>query len=143
MEVVMGLRYDATDFHPMSAMIWSTIANARRMMRKSPQILQETKDLCKLREQRVENEYQSQKKRKIEAPTSRASRSVPQHTTEACSGSGAGVGSEPDLSRPLGGWVVSTCHAKGIRWPAVRSVSGVRCLRDNGLTGEVCRTLSA
>ena len=34
MEIVLGLLREATDYHPRSAMIWNTIANARRMMTK-------------------------------------------------------------------------------------------------------------
>lgn len=42
MEVVLGLLYEATDFRPRSAMVWSTIANPRRMMLKDSIILQQT-----------------------------------------------------------------------------------------------------
>ena len=54
MEIVLGLLYEATAFHPRSAMIWDTIANARRMMMKDGKILQQAKQMCKLREARVQ-----------------------------------------------------------------------------------------
>ena len=46
MEIVLGLLHEATDFHPRSAMIWNTIANARRMMAKDGKILQQAKEIC-------------------------------------------------------------------------------------------------
>ena len=46
MEVVLGLLYEDTDFHPRSAMVWNTIANAR----KCPQ---QAKQLCTMREDRI------------------------------------------------------------------------------------------
>ena len=33
-EIVLGLLYDATAFHPISAMVWSTLSNARRLIRR-------------------------------------------------------------------------------------------------------------
>ena len=58
MEVVLGLLYEATDFHPRSAMVWNTIANARRMMMKDPNILQQAEQLCKMREDRIKTASQ-------------------------------------------------------------------------------------
>ena len=81
-------------------MIWNTIANARRMMAKDPQILQEAKELCMIREKRTEEAYQRQKKRKIEAP---AGESTDSAGVKAQPDTGVSVGEEPDLSRPQGG----------------------------------------
>ena len=53
MEIVLGLLHEATDYHPRSAMIWNTIANARRMMMKDGKILQQAKQMCELREERA------------------------------------------------------------------------------------------
>ena len=62
MEVVMGLLYEATDFHPKSAMIWNTVANARRMMKDST-ILQQAKDLHKLKESQEKANQQALEER--------------------------------------------------------------------------------
>lgn len=50
MEVVMGLLCEAIDFYLRSAMVWNTIANARRMMSKDPRILKQAKQMCRIRE---------------------------------------------------------------------------------------------
>ena len=94
-EVVFGLLYEAADFHPISAMVWQSLANARRMFAKDPAILQQTKETLKLRE-RLEEEECLRQRRKIEA------------LSGASSGSGgvwphsgfAGAAVEPDPSRP-------------------------------------------
>jgi hypothetical protein len=57
-EVVFGLLHDATDFHPRSAMIWNTITNARRMMKKDDSILQHAKLICQIREDRAKKDQQ-------------------------------------------------------------------------------------
>ena len=51
-EVVLGLLHEATDYHPRSAMIWSSIANARRMMMKDDKILQQAKETCEMIQER-------------------------------------------------------------------------------------------
>ena len=48
-EVFFALLYDATEFHPRSAIIWNTIANARRMLKKDDGIKQHAKNICKIR----------------------------------------------------------------------------------------------
>ena len=58
-EIVFGLLYDATDFHPRSAMIWNTIANARRMMKKDDSILQHAKLVCQIRKNRAKKDSRS------------------------------------------------------------------------------------
>ena len=83
LEVVMGLIFDATDFHPISAMVWNTISNARRLMKKDATIELEAKRIFKLRAEREEAEYQRQKTYRIDP-------------------SNSGVDVEPDPSRPFG-----------------------------------------
>jgi hypothetical protein len=64
MEIAPGLLHEATDYHPRSTMIWNTIANARRMMTKDGKILQQAKEMCKLREEREEKAQMQQEKTK-------------------------------------------------------------------------------
>ena len=52
MEVVFGLLYEATDYHPRSAMIWNTMANARRMLMKDDSIKQHAIKVSRIREKR-------------------------------------------------------------------------------------------
>ena len=73
-----------------------------RMLLKGAGTMQEAKEAFRQREELEEREFQRQS-HKIEAPTIRASRRDPPHVIEACSGSEAGVGVEPDPRRPLGG----------------------------------------
>lgn len=60
MEVVLGLLYEATDYHPGSAMVWNSIATARRMIMKDSNRLQQTKQLYELREDRFRGEHNAQ-----------------------------------------------------------------------------------
>ena len=97
-EVVLGLIYEAADYHPLSAMVWNTRANARRMMIKDPDIMQQAKDLLKGREKREEQEFMDQQA-KIETPGG-ASSDLPGIWPRPGL---AGAAVEPDPSRPFGG----------------------------------------
>ena len=59
-EIVFGLIHEATDYHPRSAMIWNTIANARRMMNKDGKILQQAKEMCERRRERISKTQEQQ-----------------------------------------------------------------------------------
>ena len=116
LEIVLGLLHEATDYHPVSAMVWSTIANARRLMKKDSSIEQEAKRILKTRQRRKEEFLRQQEDcaeqpagestdqgstaqpDKIEAPFGESTDPL---RVKARSGVGAAV--EPDPSRPFGG----------------------------------------
>ena len=63
-EIIFGLLHQAADFHPISAMVWQSLANARRMLQKDPKMLQQTVHSLRLRERLETEEFLRQKQQK-------------------------------------------------------------------------------
>ena len=89
-EIVLGLLYEATDFHPRSAMVWNTLANARRMLTKDPNILQQAKQICRMREDRITNAIEKGKTR----PTRRLNQKTSETEVKRKNGEGKGESAE-------------------------------------------------
>ena len=119
-EIVMGLLHEVADLHPMSAMVWNTISNARRLMLKDSKIEEQAVRILKLREARIDKEYNEHKEHQdgVEASNGRDSGSSsqdlsaatgrPGNAAEAHSSSGVGV--ELDPSRPFGVGFALSCE---------------------------------
>lgn len=58
-EVVSGVIHDCTEIDPQSAMAWTTIANARRLMTKDPEVEEQAVMTYKLREAQIKEAQQA------------------------------------------------------------------------------------